>query len=67
MSTNYILQTVVDGKVVNSTQFEEFELDHILFGMEDYYANLQYNELEPDTLEQWEGEVSGILGKIGAL
>ena len=67
MSTNYILQTVVDGKVVNSTQFEEFELDHILFGMEDYYANLQYNELEPDTLEQWEGEVSGILGKIGSL
>ena len=52
---------------VTSVELEEHEVDHMLFGMEDYYANLQYNELEPDTLDQWESEVSGILFKMGHL
>ena len=67
MSISYYLVKEVDGKAVNKTELKDFELDHMLFGMEDYYANLQYNELEPDTLDQWESEVSGILFKMGHL
>ena len=52
---------------VTSVELEEHEVDHLLFGMEDYYDNLQYNELEPDTLKKWESEVSGILFKMGHL
>ena len=63
-------KTFVDEKgeiQVTSVELKDFELDHMLFGMEDYYANLQYNELEPKTLDQWESEVSSILWKMGNL
>ena len=44
------------------------ELDHMLFAVEDYYAEVMEDKtLDKDLNEQFESEISGIMFKLGHL
>ena len=53
---------------VTSVEFKDYELDHMLFAVEDYYAEVMEDKtLDKDLNEQFESEISGIMFKLGHL
>ena len=67
MTVIYRLTRIEANQPEKSVEFKDFEIDHILFGMEDYYTNQQYEQLEPELLEQFSSEISNILCKLGEI
>ena len=63
----YELKRIVANESEVAVELTEADVDTIYLALEDYYSNLQYNELEVNELEQLEGEVSTLLYKLGAV
>ena len=63
----YELKRIVANESELAVELTEADVDTIYLALEDYYSNLQYNELEVNELEQLEGEVSTLLYKLGAV
>lgn len=65
MTVTYKLVRIEANQPEKTVELSSTDLDYIYLGLEDYYSNIQYNDLDTDVEEKIESEVSQLLYKLG--